>query len=44
MANALPFACIVYLSVFTSPPQRLSPLNINVLYLYGTNMDAYDDR
>ena len=28
----------------TSPPQRLSPLNINVLYLYGTNMDAYDDR
>ena len=27
-----------------TPLQRLSPLNINVLYLYGTNMDAYDDR
>ena len=44
MANALPFACIVYLSVLTSPPRRLSPLNINVLYSYDTNMDAYDDR
>lgn len=28
----------------TSPPRRLSPLNINELYSYGTNMDAYDDR
>lgn len=32
------------LSILTSPPQRLSPLNINELYSYGTNMDAYDDR
>ena len=27
-----------------SLPRRLSPLNINELYLYGTNMDAYNDR
>ena len=38
------FGTFVHVAKAISPPQRLSPLNINVLYLYGTNMDAYDDR
>ena len=28
----------------TSPPRRLLLLKSNDLYLYGTNMDAYDDK
>ena len=28
----------------TSLPQRLSPLNIKELYLYGTNMGACNDK
>ena len=36
--------CLLLKVKLTSPPRRLSPLNINVLYSYGTNMDAYDDR
>lgn len=29
---------------FTSLLRKSSLLNINKLYLYGTNMDAYNDR
>ena len=36
--------CLSLKVKLTSPPRRLSPLNINELYSYGTNMDAYDDR
>lgn len=39
---------IVFCYVFTYASHltssKLPPLNINELYSYGTNMDAYDDR